>query len=85
MPGLESDVACAAAVLAEHRCGPLRLTSRGCAQIQYSLLDRRPENSMLEFCQQNGIKLLPFGTVAGGLLSDKYLGASADKCEPCHG
>lgn len=35
---------------------------------------------MTEFCQQNDIKLLPFGTVAGGLLSEKYLGAPADKC-----
>jgi len=44
-------------------------------QVQFSLLDLRPENGMLEFCQANGIQLLCFGTVAGGWLSDKYLGA----------
>ena len=29
---------------------------------------------MADFCQQHGIKLLTYGTVAGGFLSDKYLG-----------
>ena len=45
-------------------------------QIQYSLLDTRPENGMTEYCKQNNIVILPFGTVAGGFLSDKYLGKS---------
>lgn len=45
-------------------------------QVQYSLLDRRPENGMADFCAQHGIKLLPYGVLAGGFLSDKYLGAS---------
>lgn len=45
-------------------------------QIQYSLLDTRPENGMIEYCKQNAIAILPFGTVAGGFLSDKYLGKS---------
>lgn len=44
-------------------------------QVQYSLLDRRPENGMAEFCATHGIKLLPYGVVAGGLLTDRYLGA----------
>ncbi|KAG2501704.1 hypothetical protein HYH03_000205 [Edaphochlamys debaryana] len=43
-------------------------------QLQYSLLDRRPENGMSDFCAANGIKLLPYGVLAGGLLSDRYLG-----------
>ena len=42
-------------------------------QIQFSLLDRRPEKVMVEYCVQNGIGLLPYGVVAGGLLSDKFL------------
>jgi len=46
-------------------------------QVQFSLLDLRPENGMLEFCASHGIKLVCFGTVAGGWLSDKYLGAPA--------
>jgi aryl-alcohol dehydrogenase-like predicted oxidoreductase len=43
-------------------------------QIQYSLLDRRPENGMTDFCAKNNIKLLPYGVVAGGFLSEEYLG-----------
>ena len=41
-------------------------------QNQYSLLDRRPERSMLEYCQANGVSMLPYGTLAGGFLSMKY-------------
>lgn len=43
-------------------------------QLQYSLLDRRPENGMVELCRQHGITLLCYGTMAGGFLSDKWLG-----------
>lgn len=43
-------------------------------QVQYSLLDRRPEVRMLPYCRERGIKLLVFGTVAGGLLSDSMIG-----------
>lgn len=42
-------------------------------QVQYSLIDRRPLVAMTEFCQQNNIQLLTYGTLAGGLLSEKYL------------
>lgn len=42
-------------------------------QLQYSLLDRRPENGMVEFCRRHDIDLLCYGTVAGGFLSEKYL------------
>jgi aryl-alcohol dehydrogenase-like predicted oxidoreductase len=42
-------------------------------QVQYSLIDRRPEVSMAAFCQEHGIHLLAYGTVGGGLLSEKYL------------
>ena len=43
-------------------------------QLQYSLLDRRPEHAMVEFCRRNGIALLCYGTVAGGFLSERWLG-----------
>lgn len=46
-------------------------------QVQYSVIDRRPENKMVEFCQENNINLLCYGTVAGGFLSEKYLDAVA--------
>lgn len=44
-------------------------------QVQYSLLDRRPERTMVDFCRRRGIHLLAYGTLAGGFLSDRYLGA----------
>jgi aryl-alcohol dehydrogenase-like predicted oxidoreductase len=43
-------------------------------QVQYSLVDRRPEAKMAAFCQAHGIALLAYGTLLGGLLSEKYLG-----------
>jgi len=43
-------------------------------QVQYSVLDHRPEVKMTPFCQKHGIKLLTYGTLLGGLLSEKYLG-----------
>ena len=42
-------------------------------QIQYSLLDRRPDLKMNEFCKASGVKLLPYGVLAGGFLSSKFL------------
>lgn len=43
-------------------------------QVQYSLIDQRPQVSMAHFCQQHGIQLFTYGTLCGGLLSEKYLG-----------
>mmetsp|Transcript_20291 Transcript_20291/g.61132 ORF Transcript_20291/g.61132 Transcript_20291/m.61132 type:complete len:428 (+) Transcript_20291:121-1404(+) len=50
-------------------------------QVQYSLLDRRPQNGMIDYCRENGIAILPYGVVAGGLLSDRYLGAEPAKMD----
>jgi aryl-alcohol dehydrogenase-like predicted oxidoreductase len=50
-------------------------------QIQYSILDQRPEKLMVPFCQQNGIQLLSYGTLLGGFLSEKYLNST----EPLRG
>jgi aryl-alcohol dehydrogenase-like predicted oxidoreductase len=44
-------------------------------QVQYSVLDRRPEEDILELCKQHDIKLLCYGTLAGGFLTERYLGA----------
>ena len=44
-------------------------------QVQYSVLDRRPERGMVELCRGHGVALLCYGTAAGGFLSDRYLGA----------
>ena len=43
-------------------------------QVQYSLLDHRPENAMAGFCRDNGIQMLCYGTLAGGFLTDRWLG-----------
>ncbi|MBF2005365.1 MAG: aldo/keto reductase [Chlorogloeopsis fritschii C42_A2020_084] len=43
-------------------------------QVQFSLVDRRPEVNMIQFCQQHNIKLFTYGTLCGGFLSEKYLG-----------
>lgn len=43
-------------------------------QVQYSLIDRRPQVKMAAFCQQHNIKLLAYGSLGGGLLSETYLG-----------
>lgn len=42
-------------------------------QVQYSLVDRRPEVAMAPFCQDHGIVLFTYGTLLGGLLSERYL------------
>jgi aryl-alcohol dehydrogenase-like predicted oxidoreductase len=43
-------------------------------QVQYSLIDRRPEARMAAFCRDHAMTLLTYGTLLGGLLSEKYLG-----------
>jgi aryl-alcohol dehydrogenase-like predicted oxidoreductase len=43
-------------------------------QVQYSLLDDRPEHGMAALCRDNGVRLLCYGSVAGGFLSDDWLG-----------
>jgi aryl-alcohol dehydrogenase-like predicted oxidoreductase/enamine deaminase RidA (YjgF/YER057c/UK114 family) len=43
-------------------------------QVCYSLLDRRAEGEMSAFCAESGVKLLAYGTLAGGLLTEKWLG-----------
>ena len=48
-------------------------------QVQFSLIDRRPEVQMIQVCQERNIQLLTYGTVCGGLLSEKYLGQPEPK------
>jgi aryl-alcohol dehydrogenase-like predicted oxidoreductase len=43
-------------------------------QVQYSLVDRRPEDRMARFCSDHPVTLLAYGTLLGGLLSERYLG-----------
>jgi len=43
-------------------------------QVQYSVLDNRPAASMAALCGRLGVSLLCYGSVAGGFLSEKWLG-----------
>jgi aryl-alcohol dehydrogenase-like predicted oxidoreductase len=43
-------------------------------QVQYSLLDDRPATAMVDYCRSHDIVLLCYGTVAGGFLSERWLG-----------
>ena len=42
-------------------------------QIQYSILDQRPEKIMIPFFMKHGIKIITYGTLLGGFFSEKYL------------
>ncbi len=43
-------------------------------QTQYSLLDTRPENGLVALAREHDLALFAYGTVAGGFLSDRWLG-----------
>lgn len=43
-------------------------------QVCFSLLDRRAAGEMSAFCLENGVRLLAYGTLAGGLMSERWLG-----------
>ncbi len=42
-------------------------------QAQYSLLDRRPEKHMAACAAETGVRLLAYGTLAGGFFSERWL------------
>ena len=42
-------------------------------QVQYSLVDRRPEQEQLALCREHDVRFLTYGTLCGGLLSEAYL------------
>ncbi len=57
----------------------LRLVVRhGCPvvsnQVSFSLLDRRAAGPLSAFCQESGVRLLAYGTLGGGFLSDRWVG-----------
>jgi aryl-alcohol dehydrogenase-like predicted oxidoreductase len=45
-------------------------------QVQYSLLDPRPEKALTGLCAEHDMHLLCYGTLAGGFLSERWLGQS---------
>ncbi len=44
-------------------------------QVCLSLLDRRATGRMAEVCARQGVKLLAYGTLGGGFLAERWLGA----------
>jgi len=42
-------------------------------QVQYSILDQRPDRIMAPFFTKHRIKILAYGTLLGGFFSEKYL------------
>jgi aryl-alcohol dehydrogenase-like predicted oxidoreductase/enamine deaminase RidA (YjgF/YER057c/UK114 family) len=44
-------------------------------QVCFSLLDRRAAGEMSAFCLENGVRLLAYGTLAGGLMGERWLGS----------
>lgn len=44
-------------------------------QVQYSLLDRRPKGAMSALAAERGFRLLVYGSVLGGFLHERWLGA----------
>ncbi len=46
-------------------------------QVSFSVVDHRPlARGMCRLCEQHGVKLLTYGTLLGGFLSDAFLGAA---------
>jgi aryl-alcohol dehydrogenase-like predicted oxidoreductase len=43
-------------------------------QLQYSVIDRRPAGAMSACCSAGGVRLLAYGALAGGFLSERWLG-----------
>ncbi|MFZ0207912.1 MAG: aldo/keto reductase, partial [Roseiarcus sp.] len=43
-------------------------------QVSFSLLDRRAAGEMSAFCIAHGVRLLAYGTLAGGLISERWAG-----------
>ena len=46
-------------------------------QVCISLLDRRATEAMQALCLERGVRLLAYGTLGGGFLSERWLGAEA--------
>ena len=46
-------------------------------QVQYSVLDHRPEKDMNQLAREAGFHYLCYGVIAGGFLSDRYLNTSS--------
>src|ERR1700734_3175576 len=59
-------------VRAVGRTETLGLTRLDCVQPRYNLLFRQIEREMLPFCLEEGVGVIPYNPIAGGLLSGKH-------------
>jgi aryl-alcohol dehydrogenase-like predicted oxidoreductase/enamine deaminase RidA (YjgF/YER057c/UK114 family) len=48
-------------------------------QVSFSVVDRRARGDLSDLCARTGVKLLAYGTLNGGFLSDKWLGQAEPK------
>jgi 1-deoxyxylulose-5-phosphate synthase len=60
-------------VRAVGRTETLRLARLDCVQPRYNLLFRQIEREMLPYCGEEGIGVIPYNPIAGGLLSGKHV------------
>lgn len=51
-------------------------------QVSFSLVDRRAAGPLSELCARTGVRLFAYGTLCGGFLADKWLGAAEPKSIP---
>jgi 1-deoxyxylulose-5-phosphate synthase len=59
-------------VRAVGRTETLRLTRLDSVQPRYNLLFRQIEREMLPYCREEGVGVIPYNPIAGGLLSGKH-------------
>jgi 1-deoxyxylulose-5-phosphate synthase len=64
-------------VRAVGRTETLGLARVDCVQPRYNLLFRQIEREMLPFCAEEGVGVIPYNPIAGGLLSGKHTEAGA--------
>jgi len=58
------------------RSETLRLARFDSVQPRYNLLFRQIEREMLPFCEEDGVGVIPYNPIAGGLLSGKHTGSA---------
>jgi 1-deoxyxylulose-5-phosphate synthase len=58
------------------RSETLRLARFDSVQPRYNLLFRQIEREMLPFCEEDGVGVIPYNPIAGGLLSGKHNGGA---------
>jgi 1-deoxyxylulose-5-phosphate synthase len=58
------------------RSETLRLARFDSVQPRYNLLFRQIEREMLPYCEEDGVGVIPYNPIAGGLLSGKHSGSA---------